>query len=313
MQVKQPPVNINSHPPAAFGSLALGLVVMLAAAAGPVARAGGGPAKIAFTLFQGNIVVDAELAHAPTMPFVFDTGLSHGNIVSLATADRLELEPSGAARFTDASGSRGAVRVAVIDRVEVGDVVLRAQKFAIVQVPVPLRRRADKPPIAGFLGAPLLMNAVVCIDYAERMLRRWAPSGFDPSGLSAIPVSINRGLVTIKIEVDGLEATVAVDTGSDGGVQLFPAFYQKHDLRRRYPDLEPVHAIAGSGTRFRALRATAHQVSIGNTTLERVPLLFSAQAFDPAWGIDGLVGYRVLSRLNPCINRPGRRFLWDPG
>ncbi|MDN5862454.1 MAG: retropepsin-like domain-containing protein [Salinisphaera sp.] len=295
-----------------YGLLPIAVAAFLGAScAAATPQPGDGPAKIPFTLFQSNIVVQTQLGQAPAMPFIFDSGLSHGNIVSKATAQLLNLEPSGAAHVTDASGRHSALRVAKIDRVEVGDVVLRDQKFAIVHVPGPLKNRPGEPPIAGFLGAPLMQGAVLCVDYADQMLRRWAPSEFDPAGLAAIPAHLNHGLVTIDIVVDGLPATVAVDTGNDGGVQLFPAFYHKHDLRSHYSDLQPVGAVTGSGARFRALRATARQVRVGQTELEGVPLLFSAQAFDPAWGIDGLVGYRFLSRLNPCISRPKSRFLWD--
>lgn len=288
-------------------ALALSAALVLAAAAH--AGADDQPTVVPFTMFKDNIVIDVTIPPGKTLPFAFDSGLSEGNILTVATARALGLELQGRARFTDSSGGRGVAAVAVMDWIEISGAVLRNQKFAIIPVTPTLVKRPHKPPIAGYIGAPLLKNAVVCIDYADNELRRWSSGGFDASGMASMPMQVNHGLVTITVHVDGVPATLAVDTGSDGGVQLFPQFVDKHDLRKRYTDLVPYTAMSGAGQTFRILRGTADTVRIADTTLKGVPMAFISQVFNPHWGIDGLLGYQVLSRLNPCIDRPGRRFL----
>lgn len=289
-------------------ALVLSAALLLSAAAH--AGADDQPTVIPFTVFKSNIVVEVTIPPGKTLPFAFDSGLSEGNILTVATARALGLELQGRARFTDSSGSRGVAAVAVMDWIEISGAVLRNQKFAIIPVSPTLIKRPDKPPIAGYIGAPLLKNAVVCVDYADRELRRWSSGGFDASGMASIPLQVNHGLVTITVHVDGVPATLAVDTGSDGGVQFFPEFVDKHDLHKRYTGMIPYTAMSGAGQTFRILRGTADTVRIGDTTLNDVPMAFISQVFNPHWGIDGLLGYRVLSRLNPCIDRPSGRFVW---
>lgn len=281
-------------------------VVACAAAAQPP-----GPAEIGFTLFKTGIVVEVALAPGLRLPFVFDTGLSAHNILAAATAKRLALTPQGKAGFRDSSGARGAAGVVTLPRIEIGPLVLKDPVFAVVPLPAGLRLRPPKPPIAGYLGPPLMQDAVLCIDYGDTVLRRWAHAAFDATGMASVPMPLNHGLPTIRVRIDGIPATLVVDTGSDSGVALFPAFVQAHQLRERYTDLQAGRALSGGGETFRVLKGYAGSVRIGSTTLERVPLLFINQAFDPAWGIDGLAGYALLSRLDPCLDRAGERFLWQ--
>lgn len=271
----------------------------------------GGAARIPFTLTRSNIVVDVELVPGHSLPFIFDSGLSVGNVLTTETASKLDLRANGRAHFTDSSGTGGSAGVTVIQTVRVGSAVLHEQTFAITDVPESLTARKGKAPVAGFLGAPLLQDAVLCIDYRHKLMQRWAPSAFDASGLSSIPMRSNHGLPTIDIRIDGLEATLIVDSGNNGGVELFPAFADEHDLRQRYPHLKLLEGTAGGGQTFDVFAGVADAVEVdAGSVLRHVPLSLIAQAMDPAWGIDGLAGYEFLSRLNPCLDRDGQRLLW---
>jgi len=294
---------------------AAGLFATLSAAAASESVPGAvdGPARIPFTLTHDNIVVSVELAPGQPLPFIFDSGLSVGNVVTIDTARRLGLASSGRAHFTDSSGSSGSAGVTTIQTVHVGGAVLNDQKFAITEVPEELTVRKGKSPIAGFLGAPLLQDAVVCIDYRHKLMRRWTASGFDASGLSSIPMRSNHGLPTIDVSIDGLQATLIVDSGNNGGVELFPSFADKNDLRQRYPHLKLLEGMAGGGQTFDVFSGLADAVEVDpGSILRQMPLSLIAQAMDPAWGIDGLAGYQFLSRLNPCLDRDGQRMLWAP-
>ena len=294
-------------------ALPAGLIAVLYALAAPGSALGsaGEPARIPFTLTRDNIVVSVELVPDHPLPFVFDSGLSVGNVVTVGTARRLGLVSKGRAHFTDSSGSSGSAGVTTIQRVRVGGAVLNDQTFAITEVPEQLTARKGKSPIAGFLGAPLMQGAVVCIDYRHKLLRRWDPSGFDASGLSSIPMRSNHGLPTIEVSIDGLQATLIVDSGNNGGVELFPSFADQYDLRKRYPHLKLLEGMSGGGQTFDVFSGVAGAVEIDpGSVLRQVPLSLVAQAMDPAWGIDGLAGYKLLSRLNPCLDRDGQRLMW---
>ncbi len=298
----------------AFLSATLSALLIYATAASASAPAPvAGPARIPFTLTRSNIVVDVELVPGHRLPFIFDSGLSVGNVLTTETASKLGLTANGRAHFTDSSGTGGSAGVTVIQTVQVGTAVLHQQPFAITDVPDSLTARKGKAPIAGFLGAPLLQDAVVCIDYRHKLMQRWAPADFDASGLSSIPMRTNHGLPTIDIRIDGLQATLIVDSGNNGGVELFPSFADQYDLRKRYPHLKLQEGTAGGGQTFDVFAGVADAVEVdSSSTLRHVPLSLIAQAMDPAWGIDGLAGFEFLSRLNPCLDRDGRRLLWAP-
>ena len=271
-----------------------------------------GAARIPFTVTRGNIVVTVELVAGHPLPFIFDSGLSVGNILTEETARKLNLASKGQAHFTDSSGNSGSARVAVIPSIRVGDSVLMDQKFAITHVPDELTRRKGKAPIAGFIGAPLMEGDILCLDFRHHILRRWLPSAFNDAGLASMPMRFNHGLPTIDVAIDGLPATLIVDSGDNGGLELFPAFADENDLRDRLPNLVLREGIAGSGNTFDVYSGSADTVELApHATLRQVPLSLVAQAMDPQWGIDGLAGFKFLSRLNPCLDSGGQRLLWS--
>jgi len=124
----------------------------------------------------------------------------------------------------------------------------------------------------------------------------------------------NHGLPTIEVSIDGVQATLIVDSGDNGGVDLFPAFADENNLRQRYPHLKLREGMAGGGQTFDVYSGLADAVAVDpGSTLRQVPLSLVAQAMDPVWGIDGLAGFQFLSRLNPCLDHDGQRFMWAAG
>ncbi len=287
----------------------LGFVLaVLGGLAAGAAQAASGPVVIPFTLHNDNIVVMAALDSGPPLPFIFDSGLSHGGIVTAETAGKLGLKPQRDLSIGAAGGGPGhRAKLTTVRALHLGAATLVDPPFAIVDVPPQIVARDGQPPIAGFIGAPLLEGAVVCIDYGASRMQRWSRQDFVPGDAVAVAAPVNHGLVTVAAVVDGVRATLAVDTGNNGGVEFFPAFVRAHDLIDRYAKtLHPTQATSGTGQTFNTLSGIAQNVSFApQVVLHDADLLFVAQAFDPTWGIDGLLGYAVLSRLNPCIDRDG--------
>jgi hypothetical protein len=292
---------------------AVGLLTLFSAwvAAGSPAAAAGKPAEIPFTLAGGYIIVEAELAPGHMLPFMFDSGLSGGNLISAEAAKAMGLATKGEVNVQDVSGNGDSAELTNVPRIRVGDAVLTDQTFAIAPAPH-LAQREGQAPLAGLLGAPLMRGAVVCIDYQQKVLRRWPRAGFDDSQLSSVPMRLNHGLPTIGMRIDGRHATMVADSGNNSGVEVYPAFAKKNNIRKRYPDLAVRHGVGGSGQTFEILLGVAGAVAVGpQTVLHQVPLLVVPQAMDPAWGIDGMAGFEFLSRLNPCLDRDGHRLLWN--
>jgi hypothetical protein len=271
------------------------------------------PVDIPFALEGGNIVLQVELTPGHPLPFVFDTGLSDGNIVSAETAKALALKPNAKMAIRDANGASDHGQLVVLPSVRVGPAKLSNQPFAIVPIPDEITQRKGKPPIAGFLGAPLLKDAVVCIDYRHHTLHRWGAHDFDAAHFASVPMASIHDLPTIHVDIDGRHANLIVDSGNNGALTVYPDFAVKNDFKRRYPDLVPQGENAGGGSQM-ALSGEADAVEIGSDVgFRHVPLMIIPQGMDPAWGIDGMVGFVLLARLDPCLDREGKRFMFRMG
>jgi hypothetical protein len=242
---------------------------------------------------------------------VFDSGLSNGNIVTTEAAKALGLKPDAKLGVNDASGVRSDAALTKVPSLRIGGVKLVDQSFAIVPVPKQITARPGQPPLAGFIGAPLLQDAVLCIDYEHQTMRRWPRLAFKDAGRTAIPMKLKHELPTVTATIDGRHATLIVDSGNDSAVVVYQGFADRNEFRRRYPQLAVHAGTGGAGRDFEALTAEADSVVLSpEAEFQHVPLSVIPQGMDPAWGIDGMIGYAVLSRLNPCLDREGQRFLF---
>lgn len=268
------------------------------------------PADIPFTLEGANIVVEAEVAPDRRLPFVFDSGLSHGNIITPEAARSLGLKPDSDLDIRGASGDLNSAQLTTLAKVKIGEASFADQPYAILSIPDEVTARPGKTPLAGFLGAPLMEDAILCIDYKKQTMQRWSRGGFDGANRSSIPMNINHGLPTIELDIDGRRATLVVDSGNNGGVVVYPAFAEANNFRKHYPNLSTGSGSSG-GEGFKTLMGEADVVRIGpGAAFGHVPLMVIPQGMDPTWGIDGMVGFEVLSRLNPCLDHDGERFLF---
>lgn len=285
------------------------LLAQAATARGPVA---GNPAEIPFVVEQGKIVVEAELEPGSKLPFVFDSGLSHGNLVTPEAAARIGLKGDRELSIGDATGDLHSGRLATVEKVRVGEAQLTDQVYAIVDIPAPVTERPGKPRLAGFLGAPLMKGAVLCVDYERGRLQRWSRTSFEPRDLSSVPMQLLRELPTLQVKIDGQQATLIVDSGNNGAITVYPSFARRVGFLKRYPELVEQDVSDGSGVASSVLLAEAEVVEFGaGAVFHHVPLAVIPQGMDPQWGIDGMVGYVVLSQLNPCLDRDGERFLFE--
>jgi hypothetical protein len=269
------------------------------------------PAEIPFQIEEGKIVIDVELKPGHTLPFVFDSGLSHGNLVTPKAAAGIGLEGDQELNIGDATGDLHQGKLATIPKVRVGEAQLADQLYAIVDIPEPVTARPGKPSLAGFLGAPLMRDAVLCVDFEHGRLHRWHRAAFKPGHLTVAPMKLNHELPTLEVKIDGQRATLIVDSGNNGAITVYPSFARRTNFTKRYPNLDPQGVSDGSGQSSQVLTAEADRVEFApGAVFQHVPLAVIPQGMDPAWGIDGMVGTVVLSQLNPCLDRDGERFLF---
>jgi predicted aspartyl protease len=307
-------VEIDCASPAAVKASISTLVPGFAAAFGAcfTLLAAAAPAQIPFRLEGHNIVVEIEFGPHDRLPFAFDSGLSGGSIITTGAARALGLKADRDMGVRDAAGQRRGARRAVLPSIGIGGVKLESVPFAIAEIPAEVIKRPAGGSLAGFVGAPLMNDAVLCIDYSQRTLARWNRADFDAGGRVAIPMKLNHGLPTIEIGIDGRPATLIVDSGADFALTVYTSFAERNDFEHRYKPLGRQGGNGGSGRGFEAVVTEAGTVTIGpGAEFSEVPLQVIPQGMDPGWGIDGMLGFQMLKQLNPCLDADGGRLLYQ--
>ncbi len=291
-----------------LGLVAAGAWSLVPAAALPAAAA---PATIPFTLEGHNIVVEVQFSPNHRLAFALDTGLSKGNVITQKAAKSLGIKADTDMGVHDASGERAAAKLATVSSIQIGGVTLNDVPFAIVDIPGNVIKRPRGSSLAGFIGAPFMKDAVVCIDYSHRMLRHWKATDFDAADLVSIPMKLNHGLPTVEVVIDGHPATMIADSGAEAALTVYSSFAESNDFSRRYRPLGAETGNGGNGHNFQAVVTQADAVEIGpGAEFSNAPLQVIPQGLDPNWGIDGMIGFQLLKELNPCFDAESERLLY---
>ena len=119
--------------------------------------------------------------------------------------------------------------------VEVGDLRLKGLVANLIDFDQPGTRLS--PPLIAILGAEVFAEAAVEIDYAAHRLRFVHPrSASKPAHSVTLPLGLFEGSFQFPVAVEGQPPIpVLLDTGNDGTLQLFPAYWQSHNMLRNRP------------------------------------------------------------------------------
>lgn len=264
---------------------------------------------VPFDFINNHIYVTAKL-NGRALALVVDTGAS--NVITPTTARALGLRPVGDARVWgsgDASVAAAFVRVAGMT---LGGVSLRNQLFAVV----PLEQLSDVEgvPFHGMIGYELFKRFIVGIDYTKRTLTLRSTSWTPVDAGTAIPFVFNGTVPEIEGEIDGIPASLNIDTGSRTSLGLHSPFVQRHALRARFrPSIETVTSWGLGGPSFGTV-ARVKRVRLGPLALGDVVVDMSRQTqgvlshASPA----GSVGSGLLQRFAVTFDYPRQRIYFAP-
>jgi predicted aspartyl protease len=273
-------------------------------------------AEVPFQLTQDHVYVPVTIGnHAPSW-FLLDTG---AQITALAqtTADALGLIGHGRGQARGAGAA--LVETTVISDV---DLELAGTPIHIPRLPgIPLTpvSLAEGRPIEGILGATVIRDLAIEIDYERRRLRLHDPSAYAaPPDAVVVPVTFYRDRPVVAAELtlaDGrtLPMRMLVDTGARGILVNTP-FAERH---RIYDAIAPTiaapfgvgiggttHQRVGRARRF-TLAGFMFEAPIVNAAEDRAGATASAE-------IDGLIGSEVLRRFTLTLDYRQRRLLLAP-
>jgi hypothetical protein len=225
------------------------------------------PVPIPFELEGLYIVVQASIDGRAPLPFIFDTG--GRNIVLPEVSKDWPAANSEGALIQGVGPKLEKANAIHVDSLRVGSVDLGKQAFLAYDLPNGIVDRGSRPKAAGLIGAELLNQFVVRIDFQHRLMTMFAPGQFHPpaDGFS-LPLSLlfSKDALTMPYipgQFESVPGNFALDTGDAGEVTLSPRFDTDHGFFDRFAKIVEYRTPGGIGGRFRQKMALSGELTIG--------------------------------------------------
>ena len=265
--------------------------------------------RVPFTYLGGEILVRAKVG-GREVNALLDSGAGVTAVDALLPAGasfRPSLEVTGVAATQKVRLGFGE-----LSAIELGD--LRAEHVPTVSVPIPALETfgAQRPEL--ILGYSFFASAVIRVDYIrhEVLIAKSADGSFTKAGAPrSVPLRILGNKMVVDGVVEGMPAAFQVDTGSNGGLDLYKSWTSAHDL----PGSRPVVTVKGkfgAGTEDAAVTYFGlGKASLGPIALEGRP---THVVDSPGAGsLAGLAGNEVLARCDAVLFDVPKRQLWVEG
>lgn len=278
------------------------------------ARIDGGlaSATVPFERYGGLILVELAIdGHAP-LPFILDSGGL--NLLTPDAARALGIRGEGRQAIQGVGTQVQSLQVADVGRYRLGPVQLEQQRFLIVDLPLLLTDRGERPAIAGLIGYELLRRFTTRIDYDRQQLTFTAAGGLrDAAGANVLPLSFDGRTPMVHARVNGIEGVFMMDTGDSGDLTVFAPFATAHRIALD-GKISASHS-GGVGGIIENRHGQVASFALGPRALLDVPTTLSA----PETGVfaseqlAGNLGQGILSRYVVTLDYASRRMQLQHG
>lgn len=258
----------------------------IVAAAEPPVEPAAAPAAsttVPFEFVRNEIILDTAIGDSSPNRFMFDCGVDP-SVIDLALARRLGI-PVDESQADQAAGAGDGQGLTVMPS-SIPDLAIGEMDFE----PVDALAADLSPfsevlgfPLAGILGYSFLDGRVVRIDYPARQVTIATDAG--ALGPPATPVT-QRHVVPLEFSsdeelipvfdlvIDGQAVSVTLDSGSSGGLELFPAATGRLGLEDEKAAGETVESLGARGRRT-LTEGVLEDVGLGPFTIAELPTRFS--------------------------------------
>lgn len=180
--------------------------------------------------FDGDVIVEAKLNGQGPLAFILDTG-GH-DILTPGAAAALGLNPVGAGTGGGSGEGKVSEQYARVDRLQIGGLTMRDQRFIIIPLQYNTVERGARPPLAGILGLELFERLAIRLDYHGQTLQ------FEPladyrhrGGGTVVPIVFSDDEPLLMAKIAGVSGDVGLDTGNSGTLIVQGIWADAHGLK----------------------------------------------------------------------------------
>ncbi len=258
-------------------------------------------AELPIVLLDGFVLLEARVNDSEKLNFLFDTGCTEA-VVDSATAARLGL----LTRLQSRTSGAGNYLEAVVDNARLTFGSLDLEPRRLLSRSNDLLERRFGITVDGVVGADLLNDFVVEIDYDRLLLKVYESEGYSYEGRGEpAAINANRYFSTLNGSLtvgDGktLTGRFLIDTGAGVALAMNTPFVNEHDLITELGARHIEYRLSASGVEMLNHPGRVPVFRVGNYEFRNMPLLLSQTTEGPLspGAIAGIIGNKIWSRFN---------------
>jgi Aspartyl protease len=266
--------------------------------------------SVPFTFVDNRMTIQCRIDGAGPFTMIIDTG-SPDTVVDPHTAGLLGAQVHGAGTTSGAGN-----KVVQIGATELTSLSIGSRSFTNVPASVidlsKIRTKLGFARLDGVIGYAIMKRFAVVVDVDSSTLSFQTAQPSTPSSASATPFI---GVIPIvHATIDGIPATVIIDTGDRSSLTLFGPFAKAHGFYGRYPSQHNIITGYGIGGPVRGDVFTLPSFGIFGRQLNAVVTRASRQTGGVFTGGQqaGSVGEGVLKRFNIVYDYPRKQIIAWP-
>jgi Aspartyl protease/PDZ domain len=265
---------------------------------------------VPFKLINNHMYVEVKLNGKPYQ-FLFDTG--GRNVLTPTTARELGLTSKGAMQGGGVGEQSADVGLTKVAHMEIGDAHLEDQTFVVIALES--FGAVEGRPITGVFGYEVFKRFVVLTDYENQQIKLWDAESFKYSGNGKrVAFTFDETNPVVLGDIDGIQGSFTLDTGSRASLDLSSPFVVKHDLVKRWGARYNALSGWGVGGAARSSFARLKTFSLGGIAIPDTVVGLSQQRKGAESNIyvAGNVGAGVLKRFNIVWDYPHLQIFLEP-
>lgn len=221
-----------------------------------------------------------------------DSGATE-SVVTSSVAGTAGITPTGTANVTGV-GTSSQSETGTIDNLAINTVVMREQPCLITDT-AHIPHGCD-----GVLGGSIFEYYVLQLDFKSKVMTLYPNGSFAPApGDFIVPVKLANEVPICTGTIGDLPVRLAIDTGFNGWLALFPSFVAANQLTKKYPLVGGASESTAGGGSTDGLYLVDHiNLDLGSQLLEihHVYTLLRTDTTEPSNpAFDGQIGLYLLA------------------